>query len=138
MFKNLFSKSTQSKKKKANVIYKEYLPLLKDKLIPLGFDIEEGSGLGNFSTFKREILKVILVFELREQATHIELFSGRKVKFTTALEQLPENIRKKTSNIEEVKDHLVDKSDISLTLVGTDEEKDSLMKNIDNWLKENL
>lgn len=136
MFRNLFNKSSQPKKKKADVVYKEYLFLLKEKLLPLGFDIKEGSGLGSFSTFKRENLEIDLVFELRDQETYLHVKSGKKVKFKTVFEQLPESIQKKASNIKEVEEQLVDHPDISLTLAGTDEEKDEFMKHLDEWLTE--
>jgi len=136
MFKNLFNKSSQPKKKKADAIYKEYRSLLRDKLLPAGFDVREGSGLGNFSVFKRKNLEISLEFELREQATYVKATSGKKVKFKTVLDQLPEDIRKKTVNLQEAEEQLVDKSDISLTLVGTDEEKHSFLKNLDEWLAE--
>jgi hypothetical protein len=135
VFKNLFNKSSQRRKKPA-VVYKEYRSLLRDKLIPVGFNVREGSGLGNFSIFKRENLEISLEFELRENETSINVKSGRKVKFKTVLDQLTQSIQNKTANLQEAEEMSVDKADISLTLTGMEEEKISFMKRLDGWLAE--
>ena len=137
MFRNLFNKSSQPRKKKPKVIYEEYRSLLRDKLLPLRFDGREGSGLGNYSVFKRESLELTLAFDLRDDATYIRAHSGKKAKYKTVLDQLPEEIRKKAVNLKEAEEFLVDKSDISLTLSGTDEEKASVIQTLDKWLEEN-
>ena len=133
MFKNLFNRSFQLKKKRADVIYKEYLPLLRDKLLPLGFNSKEGSGMGDYSIFKRENLEITLAYDLRERVTFLDAKSGKKFRSkTTLFDQLPEEIQK------EALEMVSFETDISLILAGTDEEKGSTMKSLDDWLTEHL
>jgi hypothetical protein len=136
MFKRLFNTSSQPGKKKPEVVYGEYLSLLSDKLLPLGFKIREGQFIGNFSVFDRENLEISLECELREGATFLTAKSGRKAKFNKVIDQLPEVIRKKAANLQNAGEISIDEPDISLTLAGTEGEKEGLMKDLDEWLAE--
>ena len=133
MFKNLFNRSSQPKNKKPQVIYKEYRSLLRGKLLSSGFDVSEGSGMGSYSIYKRENLEITLAYDLRDRATYLDVKSGKKsTSKTTLFDQIPEEIRKGALEMQ------IYKTDISLTLKGTDEEKDRTMKSLDDWLNEHL
>ena len=131
MLRKLFSRLSQPQEKEPNIVYKEYRRLLRKKLLPLGFSSNEGSGMGNYSIFKREDLEVTLAYDLRDRITFLDVKSSKKfMSKTTLFDHVPEEIRK------EALEMVTTKTDISLTLNGTDEEKGGTMKSLDDWLTE--
>ena len=138
MFKNLFQKSNKPKGKRADVIYKEYRAVIESKLSSLGFSIEENKhGLGSVTRYKRNELEVILEYDMRDPGAYFYARSGKKIPAQSRMDEIEKLIGKKSVNYEEVENKLIESNDISVALNGTDEEKNKLIQDLENWYLEN-
>ena len=138
MFKNLFQKSNKSKEKRADVIYKEYRAEIESKLSPLGFSIEENKhGLGTVTRYKLNELEVILEYDMRDPGTYFYARSGKEIPAKSRIDEMEKLIGKKPVNYEDVEKKLIETNDISVALNGTDEEKNKLIQDLENWYLEN-
>ena len=138
MFKNIFRKSTKPKEKRADVVYKEYKTAIESKLASLGFNTEENKfGLGSVTKYKRNELEVILEYDMRDPGVYFYARSGKKIPAKTRIDEMEKLIGKKPVNYEDVENRLIDKNDISVALNGSDEEKNKLIQDLENWYLEN-
>jgi hypothetical protein len=145
MFKNLFHKSNKPKRKRADVIYQEYKLEIESKLASLGFKIEENKfNLGSVTKYKLNELEVTLNYDMRDPGVYLSARSGKMILAKTImdermaeLEKLSGKKPKITYTDPNLENKLVDKSDISLALSGSDEEKIKLIQDLENWYLEN-
>ena len=91
-------------------INKRFEHILHIKLSPQGFSHNRfDHPRERVNTYERGKDKVVLYYEPPFDHIRITASSGEKTKFRTTLDQLPEEIRKKTVNLNEAEDFLVEK-----------------------------
>lgn len=119
-------------------VYENYKVAIGEKLTSWGFVINESEGLiGGNTTYKRDELQVTLGYDMRDPGVYLTVLSGEKEPLKNRLDELAELTGNKPANYDEVKNHLIDKADISVALNGSDEEKTRVVQELENWYLKN-
>ena len=151
MFKRIFGKSKKADNKADNddlnneaeyfdttTIYEDYKALMENKLVSWGFNIlkDEGS-IGGVTKYTNNKLEVILSYDMRDPGVYLTARSGKKTPLKSRLDEFTELTGEKLTNYDEIADNLIDKTDISVALNGSSEEKNRVSQELENWYLEN-
>ena len=74
---------------------------------------------------------------MRDPGVYLTARSGKKTPLKSRLDEFTELTGEKLTNYDEIADNLIDKTDISVALNGSSEEKNRVSQELENWYLEN-